>query len=315
MAASRPGVADPTPSQPEAPAQSSQPTGLHMQSGVTRFPQPAVRSVGGVHLPSWAVVGGSHHVAPSKEPALGKSPAPTPPPPPIPVPAEDQRSAYMRQHQAYLQQQEQQRNEQLYQREQAQAQAEAKAQGGALARAPAHVQAQHMDSRRADAAHDMLMARAVVQPQARGTRLGAAGALGYTDAGPVVAGSPYAADLIGMARQDSRQPLRASRRSNRLGPYDKEQRQEEQQPSGEGFGLQQNTFGADGPGWRRTRTGLGKKASSVQHKYAIQTDTAAEAPAAHGHELAPRVLPSLGGLAMGFGGRGPLHGRRSVLGT
>jgi hypothetical protein len=47
----------------------------------------------------------------------------------------------------------------------------------------------------------------------------------------------------------------------------------------------------------------------------MQADAVVQAPAGHGPGAAPRMLPSLGGLAIGFGGRGPLHGRRSVLGT
>lgn len=303
------------PSQSATPVPPPEP--LHPQGVAVRSHQPAVRSVAGVQLPSWAVVGGSRqeqrryeqsnqreqarpgsggvavprHVAPSKEPAPAKTPAA--------ASAENQSAAYMLQHQEYLQRQEQRRYDQSNQREQSQAQE----------------QQMYVESPPREAAHHMLMRRAVVQPQARRSRLGAAGALGYTDAGPVVTENPYTVDLIGVASQGRRQPVRASRRANRLGSRSTEQ---QQQSSGEGSGSFAHGFGEEGEGSPRkigSRRFDSDRFGSAAHNYSMQADTAAEMPAGYRRGGAPRMLPSLGGLAMGLGGGGPLHGRRSVLGT
>ena len=301
----------PIPSHSATPGPPPKP--LHTQGVAVRSHQPAVRSVAGVQLPSWAVVAGgsrheqqryeqstrheqarpgldvgavSRHVAHSKEPAPAKT---------LAAASEQKQLPANMLHQEYLQRQEQRRYVQSDQREQSQGQGQG--------------QQMRMDSPQKEASHDMLMRRAAVQPQARRSRLGAAGALGYTDAGPVSTENPYTVDLIEMASQGRRQPLRASRRATRLGSHGTEQ---QQQSSGEGSGSFAHAFDAEVGDRRVSRKS--ERFGSAAQKYSMQTDAGAETPANYRRGGAPRMLPSLGELAMGLGGGGPLHGRRSVLG-
>ena len=286
-------------------------------AAATPSPQPAVRSVRGVHVPSWAVVGGSPSPTPSVQPAAARPP-------------QDPSAAYVQQFQQYRQQQqqqeqEQQRNEQQYQREREAQEQEARERAAQEREAQGRARAPQRSS--AEDAHDQLMARAVERPPAQRPRSGAAGSLGYTAAGPFAAAhNPYTADVVGMAR-GQRQSRRASRRDKRLASRERAEKQEQQrqqereQPLGaDGFGgVRLTDFRGAAlaePDGRAHR--LGQKLTNAQRKYAA--DPAAEVPSDSGHAAAaPRMLPSLGGLAMGFGGlsgaHGPLHGRRSVLGV